>query len=128
MRHDGWHGIASSGSRWVAACFPFVTIGLGLTPYLSVAVMGAALAELYLFALGILLGRPLSRGARTGGLVVLVELGATTLVFLGMLHAAELISLASQASRALVTKMDGVRSAKRSSEDRCRQHRPACRG
>jgi hypothetical protein len=128
MRHDGWHDTASSGGHWVAACFPLVTIGLGLTPHLSFTVMGAALAGLCLLALGILLGQPLSRGARTWGLVALLELRATTLVFLGMLRAAEFISLASQTSRALVTKMDGVRSAKRSSEDRCRQHRPACRG
>lgn len=88
-----------------AACFPLVTIGLGLTPHLSFTVMGAALAGLCLLALGILLGRPLSRGARTWGLVALVELGATTLVFLGMLRAAEFISLASQTSRALLRWM-----------------------
>ena len=73
-------------------CFPLVTIGLDLAPHLAFAAMRAALAGLCLLVLGALFRRPVPSGTRIWGLIVLVALGATTLGFLGMFHAAEFIS------------------------------------
>lgn len=75
-----------------ASCFPLITIGLDLAPHLAFAAMRAALAGLCLLALGALFRRPAPRSGRVWALVVLVGLGATTLGFLGMFHAAEFIS------------------------------------
>lgn len=75
-----------------AGCFPLVTIGLGLAPHLAFAAMRAALAGLCLLLLGAFFRRPVPSGGRIWGLIVLVALGATTLGFLGMFHAAEFVS------------------------------------
>lgn len=73
-------------------CFPLVTIGLDLAPHLAFAAMRAALAGLCLLVLGAFFRRPVPSGKRIWSLIVLVALGATTLGFLGMFHAAEFIS------------------------------------
>jgi drug/metabolite transporter (DMT)-like permease len=75
-----------------ASCFPLITIGLDLAPHLAFAAMRAALAGLCLVAFGAVFKRPVPRGARSWALVALVGLGATSLGFLGMFHAAEFVS------------------------------------
>ncbi|MDX1421894.1 MAG: DMT family transporter [Kiloniellales bacterium] len=75
-----------------AACFPLITIGLELAPHLAFAAMRALLAGLCLVLLGVLLGRPVPRSLRSWALIALVGLGATSLGFLGMFHAAEFLS------------------------------------
>jgi drug/metabolite transporter (DMT)-like permease len=75
-----------------ASCFPLITIGLDLAPHLAFAAIRAALAGLCLIAFGAVFNRPVPRGARSWALVALVGLGATSLGFLGMFHAAEFVS------------------------------------
>lgn len=75
-----------------ASCFPLITIGLGLAPHLAFATMRAAVAGLCLLALAMFLRRPFPNGARTWALILLVALGASTLGFFGMFHAAEFVS------------------------------------
>lgn len=75
-----------------ASCFPLITIGLALAPHLAFAAMRAALAGALLIALGMLFRRPLPRGTRPWFLIAATGLGATSLGFLGMFHAAEFVS------------------------------------
>lgn len=75
-----------------ASCFPLITLGLDLAPHLAFAALRAALAGACLLALGAALRRPLPRGWRSWGLIGAVALGATSLGFLGMFHAAEFVS------------------------------------
>ena len=75
-----------------ASCFPLITIGLDLAPHLAFAALRAALAGLCLIALGALCGRPVPVGKRSWFLIVVVGLGATSMGFLGMFHAAEFVS------------------------------------
>src|SRR3546814_18731059 len=69
-----------------------MTIGLDLAPHLAFAAIRATLAGLCLIALGAFFHRPLPRDTRSWVLVVVVGLGATSLGFLGMFHAAEFVS------------------------------------
>lgn len=75
-----------------AACFPFITLGLDLAPHIAFATMRAILAGLTLIFLGVFFGRPLPKGRRTWVLIAITGLGATSLGFLGMFHAAEYVS------------------------------------
>ncbi|MBC7138573.1 drug/metabolite transporter (DMT)-like permease [Parvibaculum indicum] len=75
-----------------AACFPLITIGLDLAPHLAFAALRAALAGVCLIALGALCHRPVPVGARPWFLIVVVGLGATSMGFFGMFHAAEFVS------------------------------------
>ena len=75
-----------------AACFPLITAGLGLAPHLTFAAMRAILAGVTLTALAIALRRPLPKGLPHWAMVAVVGLGATSLGFLGMFHAAEFVS------------------------------------
>lgn len=75
-----------------ASCFPLITLGLDLAPHLAFAAMRAALAGLCLLVLGTLLRRPIPSGGRSWLLIALTALGATTLGFFGMFHAAEYVS------------------------------------
>lgn len=75
-----------------AACFPLITVGLDLAPHMAFAAMRAAVAGVLLLVLGAVFRRPVPRDVRSWALVVVVGLGATTLGFLGMFHAAEFIS------------------------------------
>jgi len=75
-----------------AACFPLITIGLDLAPHLAFAALRAALAGLCLIALGALCGRSIPVGGRSWILIVVVGLGATSMGFFGMFHAAEFVS------------------------------------
>jgi len=75
-----------------AACFPLITAGLDLAPHLTFAAMRALLAGLTLTVLALALRRPLPRGLPHLAMVAVVGLGATSLGFLGMFHAAEFVS------------------------------------
>lgn len=75
-----------------ASCFPLITIGLDLAPHIAFAALRAALAGLCLIALGALCGRPVPDSGRSWTLIVVVGLGATSMGFLGMFHAAEFVS------------------------------------
>lgn len=75
-----------------ATCFPLITIGLDLAPHLAFASMRAALAGACLLAFGVVNRRPIPMTGRSWVLVVVVAIGATSLGFFGMFHAAEFIS------------------------------------
>lgn len=75
-----------------AICFPLITIGFDYAPHLSFAAVRAFIAGGALLALGVVLRRPLPRGKPVWLLLVMTGLGATTLGFFGMFHAAEFIS------------------------------------
>ena len=76
-----------------ATCFPLITIGLDLAPHLAFAALRAALAGVCLIALGVFCRRPTPVGVRSWFLIVVVGLGATSMGFLGMFHAAEFVSV-----------------------------------
>lgn len=75
-----------------AMCFPLIAIGLDSAPHLVFAAARASLAGACLLALGAVLRRPLPRGPRSWGLIGVAAVGATSLGFLGMFHAAEFVS------------------------------------
>ncbi|MFP5252241.1 MAG: DMT family transporter [Actinomycetes bacterium] len=75
-----------------AACFPLIVMGLELAPHMAFAALRALLAGGVLIVLGVLTGRAWPSGASAWLLLVLVGLGATTLGFLGMFHAAEFVA------------------------------------
>lgn len=75
-----------------AACFPLITAGIEFAPHLTFAALRAILAGLTLTILAVALRRPLPREPRIWAMVAIVGLGATTLGFLGMFHAAEFVS------------------------------------
>ena len=75
-----------------AACFPLIKAGIDRAPHLTFATLRAGLAGVALIGAATALGRPRPTGARRWGLLTVAGLGATTLGFLGMFHAAEFIS------------------------------------
>lgn len=75
-----------------AVCFPLITAGLQYSPHLTFATMRAVLAGAALVLVAVLLGRPFPRGWRIWATLGVVGLGATSLGFLGMFHAAEFVS------------------------------------
>ena len=75
-----------------AACFPLITAGIEFAPHLTFAALRAMLAGLTLTALALALRRPLPKEGRVWAMVAVVGLGATSLGFLGMFHAAEFVS------------------------------------
>ncbi|MBI3041717.1 MAG: DMT family transporter [Betaproteobacteria bacterium] len=89
---------SSNGRRLIlvmilwAACFPLITVGLASAPHLTFAALRAILAGTALVALGVILRRPLPSGPAAWGWITAIGLGATTLGFLGMVHAAEFVA------------------------------------
>ncbi len=75
-----------------AACFPLITPGLALAPHLTFATMRALIAGSALVGTALALGRPMPTGRTTWLLLIIAGVGATTLGFLGMFHAAEFIA------------------------------------
>ncbi len=75
-----------------ATCYPLIAIGLDLAPHLAFAAARAALAGACLLALGAILRRPAPHDRQCWLLIGVAALGATTLGFFGMFHAAEYIS------------------------------------
>jgi drug/metabolite transporter (DMT)-like permease len=75
-----------------AICFPLITAGIAFSPHLTFAALRALLAGAVLVALAVGLRRPVPKGIRIWTILVFVGLGATSLGFLGMFHAAEFVS------------------------------------
>ncbi len=75
-----------------AACFPLITAGIEFAPHLTFAALRAILAGVTLTALALALRRPVPKEGRVWAMVAVVGLGATSLGFLGMFHAAEFVS------------------------------------
>lgn len=75
-----------------AVCFPLITLGIAHAPHLSFATLRAALAGLALTGLAVALRRPAPNGWRAWAVIGAIGLGATSLGFLGMFHAAEFVS------------------------------------
>ena len=75
-----------------AACFPLITSGLALAPHLTFATMRALVAGTALVGTALALGRRMPTGRTTWLLLIVAGVGATTLGFFGMFHAAEFIA------------------------------------
>lgn len=75
-----------------AICFPLITVGIDYAPHLTFAALRALIAGFALTGLAFLLRRPLPKRPSDWFMLVLIGLGATSLGFLGMFHAAELVS------------------------------------
>lgn len=75
-----------------AACFPLIIAGIEFAPHLTFAALRAILAGVVLTALALALRRPLPKEGRVWAMIAVVGLGATSLGFLGMFHAAEFVS------------------------------------
>lgn len=75
-----------------ALCYPLIAVGIALAPHLSFATLRAAIAGLALVLLAVALRRPFPRSWHVWMMLSLVGLGATSLGFLGMFHAAEFVS------------------------------------
>lgn len=76
-----------------AACFPLITVGLPFAPHLTFAALRAVIAGATLIILASAVGRPLPPlELRIWAALIVVALGATSLGFVGMFHAAEFVS------------------------------------
>jgi len=75
-----------------ASCFPALAVGIDLAPHLTFAALRAGLAGLTLAAIAIWLRQKIPRDVRLWGKLSIVGIGATSLGFLGMFHAAEFVS------------------------------------
>ncbi len=75
-----------------AACYPLITIGIAHAPHLSFATLRAVIAAVVLLGIAAWLGCAWPRGLRAWLSILIVGLGATSLGFLGMFHAAEFIA------------------------------------
>ncbi len=75
-----------------AVCFPLITIGLEYSPHLTFAAVRALLSGGALLAVALVLGRQLPSGIKDWLALAAIGLGATTLAFFGMFHAAEFVS------------------------------------
>lgn len=75
-----------------AACFPLISLALPFSPHFMLATMRAILSAAVLLMFGVAFGRPFPSRVSLWGWIALTGLGATTLGFLGMVHAAEFVS------------------------------------
>lgn len=75
-----------------AICFPLIAAGLSYAPHLTFATLRAVLAGGALLVLAVALRRRMPSDWQIWAQLTVVGLGATTLGFLGMFHAAEYIS------------------------------------
>lgn len=75
-----------------AICFPLIVLGLSEAPHLMFATLRAVLAGAALLVLAWLLRRPMPKGWRIWASLAAIGLGATTLGFFGIFHAAEFVS------------------------------------
>ncbi len=75
-----------------AICFPLITLGMPYAPHLTFATLRTVLAGLTLLAVAKLLKLPPPKGKKSWLIISLIGIGATTLGFFGMFHAAEFIS------------------------------------
>ena len=75
-----------------AICFPFISWGIEFAPHLTFAALRAVLSGLVLIVVALALRQPLPRNWQDWKMIIIVGLGATSLGFLGMFHAAEFVS------------------------------------
>ncbi|MCF3628595.1 DMT family transporter [Thalassospiraceae bacterium LMO-SO8] len=75
-----------------ASCFPLITAGIGFSPHLTFAALRAVIAGAALMILAAALRRPLPDTGRDWAIITFIGLGATSLGFLGMFHAAEFVT------------------------------------
>lgn len=75
-----------------AVCFPLITAGIEYSPHLTFAALRALLAGAVLTLCALVLRRPFPKEPRIWATLAIVGLGATSLGYLGMFHAAEFVS------------------------------------
>jgi len=75
-----------------AICFPLITMGIKYAPHLTFATIRAALSGGTLIIIAFILGKKLPTNLKDWILISAIGLGATSLAFFGMFHAAEFIS------------------------------------
>lgn len=75
-----------------ALCFPLITLGLTHVSHMTFATLRAVSAGLVLGVVAIMLRRPIPTDFRSWIALTLIGLGATTLAYFGMFHAAEFVS------------------------------------
>ncbi|MEQ8356292.1 MAG: DMT family transporter [Kiloniellaceae bacterium] len=75
-----------------AVCFPLITIGIEFAPHITFAAIRALISGGALLAMALLLGRKLPRSRKDWLALTVIGVGATTLAFFGMFHAAEFVS------------------------------------
>ncbi len=75
-----------------AACFPLITAGIEFAPHLTFAALRAILAGFTLTVLALALRRPRPKDSGVWAMIAIVGVGATSLGFMGMFHAAEFVS------------------------------------
>ncbi len=75
-----------------ALCFPLITMGLDYSPHLTFAAIRAFLSGGVLLAVALALGHRLPRCIQDWLALAAIGVGATTLAFFGMFHAAEFVS------------------------------------
>jgi drug/metabolite transporter (DMT)-like permease len=73
-------------------CFPLISLGLPYAPHLTIVTLRALIAGAALLIVAICLRRPMPVGWKSWLQTIVVGLGATTLGFFGMFHAAEFVS------------------------------------
>lgn len=75
-----------------ALCFPLITIGIAYSPHLTFAAIRAFLAGVALLIIAIALGQRLPERLEDWVALTVIGIGATSLAFFGMFHAAEFVS------------------------------------
>lgn len=75
-----------------AVCFPLITVGIEFSPHLTFAALRAVLAGSMLTALALAMREPVPKGLQSWATLAGVGIGATSLGFIGMFHAAEFVS------------------------------------
>ena len=75
-----------------AICFPLITIGISYAPHLTFAALRALLSGAVLLALALFLRRTMPCRFKDWGAILVIALGATTMAFFGMFHAAEFVA------------------------------------
>lgn len=75
-----------------SSCYPLITVGIEYSPHLTFAAMRASLAGIVLLIAAIAMGHAMPKGKRVWCKLSVIGLGATTLGFFGMFHAAEYVS------------------------------------
>lgn len=75
-----------------AICFPLIAIGIEYSPHLTFAAIRALLSGVVLLIVALVLGEHLPRSFREWLALSAIGLGATTMAFYGMFHAAEFVA------------------------------------
>jgi len=75
-----------------AACFPLINLALDDAPHFTFALLRAMLSGCLLLAVALVLKRAIPKKLRVWLILLGIGLGATTLGFMGMIHAAEFVA------------------------------------